>query len=126
AWNDVDAWGDAPTTSWRVEAEVDARVIVHGATHEKWVIVHAHVGGGCGTRSANVLGIYRQTTAGALLRMHQSSTGGIDHIDRLLDVDGDGRFEILSSSWMGPELELRTLDDASLDQRTVPFFGCPC
>lgn len=125
SWNDTEAWGSAPEEDWRKAADPIAKVYEHSETHEKWIVVHARIGGGCGERGVNLFGIYRAEGA-KLVREYASTDSGIDDFEGLVDVDGDGRFEILASSWLGPDRALRDLLGNTLAILDVPFFGCPC
>lgn len=125
-WHDADAWGGPAEEDWRDAGNVTTRVFEHAETHERWVIVHARVGGGCGERAANVLGVYRRGANGVLVRAYAAVDSGIDLVSDLVDVDGDGRFELITSGWMGPDRALRSLDDVVHAELSTPFFGCPC
>jgi hypothetical protein len=63
--------------------------------------------------------------------------GGVTAIDRagddvlaVVDLDRDGRVEVLTTTWMGPTRLVEIGGADALEERAslgdVPFFGCPC
>jgi hypothetical protein len=73
----------------------------------------------------NIVAVYRVTADGALVRT-DAYDGEVRSIDDLVDVDGDGRFELRVSAGFIPDDGLIDLDGTGLSGTTVPYFGCPC
>ncbi|HET6584210.1 MAG TPA: hypothetical protein VFG69_12195, partial [Nannocystaceae bacterium] len=53
-----------------------------------------------------------------------------DEVLAVLDLERDGRIEVLSSTWLGPTRLVEVGGPDALHVRAtldaVPFFGCPC
>ncbi len=120
-------WAEQQAGNWRASADlvVDTRMVVHPVTGVGWLFVHARVGGGCGGPSANLSGVYRVATSGAFVRTAISS-GELERIDDIIDVDADGRFELRTLTGFLPNPTLTDADGTKLEESVVPYFGCPC
>ncbi len=118
------ATGGAPAP-WHTDAALLAEVLRHPGTGETFVSVHGHVLGGCGDPEANVWGLFR-VTDGALVPVQLRQLGDLQHIDALIDVDGDGALEMLGKPWLRNAEILTDANGDQLDELRVPFHGCPC
>lgn len=52
-----------------------------------------------------------------------------DMIHAVIDVEGDGRLEVIAESWLGPTKLMALDDEGPRDLATlseIPFFRCPC
>nr|HEX4313221.1 hypothetical protein [Kofleriaceae bacterium] len=105
------------------EIETASTVVVHPRTHDRFVIVHARlVGEACSSDASFELGaIYRVTPGGDLVRVYIGDTSPIDLAQPIVDLDGDGEFEVVGdhdvTSLRGDTLATRRGDN---------FLGCPC
>lgn len=105
--------------------ETTAHVLRHPTTGATWVSVHLYYGGGCGLPNLSVWGLYRAKDDGTLVRT-KTSLGELTKIEKLVDVDGDGDFEVLGRPWLGTERTVQTKDGATLQELVLPFYSCPC
>ena len=110
---------------WFDQATFATRVLRHPITGETWVSVHAHQDHGCGEPDVNVWGLFRVERDGSLTAVALRHLE-LDTIDQLLDVDGDGSFEILGRPWLGLDRVLETAAGQELDRLVLPYYGCPC
>jgi hypothetical protein len=111
---------------WRSSyGELDVRVVRHPVTMERSVIVHAVFDQGCGGAGINLLGIYRVADDGSLITEREDEGDALHAIDRVLDLDGDGRFELLGRGYIADRV-LRDAGGDDLHTLEIPFFGCPC
>ncbi len=112
------SWIADSATTWKSE------MFVHPTTHEMWISIHANQLEGCGMPHVNVWGLYRVEKDGTLTSF-DVNLGGIETIDQLVDLDGDGMMEVVGSAWLGNTL----VNDAkgnTLETLDRPFYGCPC
>lgn len=105
--------------------QITTRVVRHPATGETFALVHVVMDFACGGADINVLGLYRRGAGGTPEPVLVRDFGDVTSIDQLVDLDGDGHFEIIGDAhFNGP-----VLLDAAGETRTalsVPFFGCSC
>jgi hypothetical protein len=105
------------------QIETASTVVVHPTTHERFVIVHASLFGEmCSDApSFNLTGVYKVAATGDLVRVFVGDTGELDLHQPLVDLDGDGVFELIGeravTSLRGEPVASRRGDD---------FIGCPC
>jgi len=127
AWAEQSAAQDAKTVPWRDPGTVVAEVLRHPGTGETFVSVHGHVSGGCGDPTVNVWGLFRAHD-GALepLQLRALEGEDIDTIITLLDVEGDGEFELLGRPWLGDGERLIRANGDPMAELSLSFFGCPC
>ena len=118
-------WGDTDFGKHYAEARFDVRLVLHPATGERWLIAHASEDEGCGAPHLNLVGVYRVDAAGKLARV-AAYDSEIQSIDALIDVDGDGRFELRAMSGFIADPALLDRDGSPLSGTSVPYFGCPC
>ncbi len=112
------SWITDSATTWKTE------MFVHPTTHEMWISIHANQLEGCGMPHVNVWGLYRVEKDGTLTSF-DVSLGGIETIDRLVDLDGDGMMEVIGSEWLGATL-VNDSKGNTLESLARPFYGCPC
>src|SRR5262249_37452037 len=93
-----DEWRAAGLTGdWRTEVPVTALAARHDKTHETWIVLHAHRDAGCGDHEVNILAVYHANDNGTVTRISVEHVD-IDSIEQLVDVDGDGQFEITATA----------------------------
>lgn len=110
---------------WHKDASMATEVLRHPRTGVTFVSVHGHVMGGCGDPQANVWGLFR-VDGDKLVPVQLRKLDEIETLDALIDVDGDGKFEILGRPWLPYDTLLIHANGEPLDQLSVPFLGCPC
>jgi len=121
-WDEIGqpgAWHDNEFTAWSTQ------VVRHPRTGERFLSVHASHFADCGGAQINIWHLYRIGPAGELVRV-SSSAGELTEIDELIDVDGDGTFEILGRTWPGGERRLVDADGETITALELPFYGCAC
>lgn len=106
-------------------AEIDTRIVQHPLTGVRWVSVHAKVDAECGGVEINLWALYR-TRGTTLETVEQRELGDLWSIDELVDVDRDGKLELVGSPWLGADRVLVRADGEELARLAVPFYGCPC
>jgi hypothetical protein len=112
--------------AWWSEAEVRTQIVQHPRTGEVFVSVHAMADVECGGLEINVWGLYREGADGKLVPLVERTLDNISALETFVDIDGDGRFEILAPSLWGSDTFLL---DAGGNRRAmlhVPFYGCEC
>ena len=117
SWNRTDSWADV--------VPFDVRVVRHPITGVTWVAVQAHGDEGCGNPNVNLLGVFEVAADGTLVPVSIRKFE-LETIQHLVDVDGDGRLEIIGAPWLGVDHTLETADGGMLESLELPFFGCPC
>jgi len=105
---------------------ISTMVVKHPVTGVTWVSIYAHYNEGCGGPQIDVWGLYSVDAKGKVHRVRVGTLENISRIDRLIDVDGDGRFEALTRDWLGMSQELRDESGKPITRLELPFFGCPC
>jgi hypothetical protein len=110
---------------WRTEVPITALVARHPVTNERWIVLHAKRGGGCGDHEVNILAAYRANDDGTVTRVH-AQTVDLDSIQQLVDVDGDGTFEVIGTQTWGLNRTFIDLHGNSLSTLPLQFYGCPC
>ncbi|MBC7975581.1 MAG: hypothetical protein H7138_11415 [Myxococcales bacterium] len=116
--------GRAPNL-WHSDGAVTAEVLRHPITGEIFVSAHGRADGGCGDPEANVWGLFR-VVDGSLVPVQLRQLGEIRTIDALIDLEGDGDFELLGKPWLGDAELLTRASGDEIDSLSVPFHGCPC
>jgi hypothetical protein len=122
-WSHSGARGD-----WRDNrsSEITADVYRHPTTGALWVAVHAHVGHGCGDPGVNVWGLYRVEADGRLAPRVVRTLETLETIDQLIDVDGDGTWELLGKPWLELDRVFTHDDGEEIERLSLPYDGCPC
>ncbi len=106
-------------------ASVTTEVFRHPKTGARWVMVHATIEHDCADPAANVLALFRVAADGELVPV-QVRALSLETIERLIDVDGDGSWELIGRPWLGLDRVLESASGEELDRIAVPLFGCPC
>lgn len=122
SYDEIHADGVFHEDQW---GEISTRVVRNPETGATFAIVHVVIDYGCGGANINLLGVYRKAAGGEPVAVSVRDLDEVTGIDRLIDVDGDGSFELIGDTWLdGPVL----LDSSGETQLAlpVPFFGCPC
>jgi hypothetical protein len=112
-------WQDAGTT-------IDSRVLRHPATGEVWVSVFVHRDHGCGDPQGSVYGLFHLDGAAELETVYVGNMETVEHIEQLVDVDGDGQLELIGTPWLGLDRVLARPSGEELSHLSVQFLGCPC
>lgn len=110
---------------WHNGATLVAEVLRHPRTGMTFVSVQGNVAGGCGDPQANVWGLFR-VDGDKLVPVQLRKLDEIETLDALIDVDGDGEFELLGKPWLPYDTLLIHTSGEQVDQLSVPFLGCPC
>lgn len=126
-----EAWSEAGYEGrfWegeRGEGAIDARVLRHPRTGAVFVAIHARLDEGCGGPDVNLFGLYRVNEQSQVTRAELVKLDNVSRIERFLDVDGDGSFELLARDWLGLGHALLDARGNELTRLSVPFYGCPC
>jgi len=104
------------------DATLNFRTFVDPRSNTTWVLAHAYRYEDCGEVGGNVLGLYR--VDGDELTTVIERGAGRESYDQLIDVDGDGEPELVSSSTWSSSIERMTGDaEVSL---YVHQLGCGC
>lgn len=121
------AWREAeyPGHWWR-EAEVSARVLQHPHSGELLVSVHAVADVMCGGLEIDLWGLYRVAAHGTLEPLVERALDNVGALETFVDIDGDGRFEMLASSMWGLDRYLLDPDGNRQSMLRLPFYGCQC
>jgi hypothetical protein len=112
--------------AWWQDAEVTTQVLQHPRTGETFVSVHALADVECGGLEINLWGMYRVGADGKLEPLAQRAVDNVHELDTFLDIDGDGRFEILASSLWGMDTFLLRADGSRQAMLHLPYYGCQC
>lgn len=128
-WDDpqwsLDAADPAEKLPWRQRLDLTVKTYAHEQNaRERWITVRGMIGGGCGERTVDLSAVYKLDATGALTRVWLGS--GMT-ITNLVDVDGDGTFELVGAAgFVESRAVLMRADGTELDAVAVPFYGCPC
>lgn len=122
AWSEAGGAGD-----WRTQATFEQRVLRHPGTGVTWVIQFAHIDASdCGSPDVRLLGMWRADRSGNLVEVSITALDEFYRLDRIIDSDGDGQFELLGKDWLGLDWILIRGDGSEVDRMSLPFYGCPC
>jgi hypothetical protein len=112
--------------AWWSDAEVRTQILQHPRTEEVFVSVHAMADVECGGLEINLWGLYRVAADGKLVPLAERALDNISALETFIDVDGDGRFEILARSLWGLDTFLLGADGSRRAMLHIPFYGCQC
>jgi hypothetical protein len=116
---------DYERTWWR-DAEVITQIVQHPRTRETFLSVHMLSDVECGGLEIHLWGLYRVDSRDQLEPLVQRQLDNIHELETFVDIDGDGRFELLASSLWGMDTFLLVADGSRKAMLHVPFFGCQC
>jgi hypothetical protein len=105
---------------------LDVRVVRHPTTGVRWVMIFANVNEGCGGAQIHLAASYRIVADGRVALASLDTLDDMARVDHLVDLDGDGVFELVTHDWLGTSAQLRDAHGHILVESTVPYFGCPC
>jgi len=105
---------------------IETRVVRHPVTGVTWVSVQAQFEGGCGLPSLNVWKLYRAGADRALTPVPTQLDEHATAIEELVDLDGDGELEVITSAWLGLGRNVNRASGESLARDHWQFFGCAC
>lgn len=108
----------AARASFPDREDLIVRAVQHPTTGATVVTVQAR-SGGCGDPSVNQWAMFR-VVAGALVAERVTSFDDEFGVDGLIDLDGDGTFELL-----GYNVLARATGEV-IERVETPFYGCPC
>ncbi len=124
------AWSESgesdKTEIWSEHAEFAIKVLRHPTTGVTWVTVHASIERGCGGPDINAFGLFRVDAKGALRTVVAKKLTDLYSIERVIDVDNDGRPELIGKDWLGLETILAHGNGEPIDRLEMKFHGCPC
>ena len=104
---------------------VSELVVRHPLTGSIWISLHLEAGDLCGGAEVNLWGLYRVDGDTA----HREHIGPLERtgsIETLIDIDGDGRLEVLTRGQLGIDRQLFSAEGALKKELERPFYGCPC
>ncbi len=110
---------------WTAPDNIKTQVLRHPRTGATFVSVQIAVPTSCGAPEANIWALYRATDAG-LVPVVERKMDDVQSIDQLVDLDGDGTFELLGSPWISNEQVILRATGQRLESLVTPFYGCPC
>ena len=111
--------------AWSDHVPITTQVLRHPKTGVTWVVARAYQEHGCGEPDINLFGLFKVEPDGSLWWTHVRPFE-LDTIDEILDVDGDGDFEIIGRPWLGLDRVFETASGNELEHQVLPFYGCPC
>ena len=112
--------------SWSEHAEFTSFVRRHPGTGQIFVGLHAGVEHGCGGPDINLWALFRVGEKGELVKVEIKNLDTLHAIERVLDVDNDGKLELLGRDWLGMSLLLTRASGDEISRLQMDFFGCPC
>ncbi|MEZ4359193.1 MAG: hypothetical protein R3B48_03360 [Kofleriaceae bacterium] len=116
-----------PGTSWREQLKLDVRVLRHPTTGTTTVIAFAtNDVQDCGTPTHNLLGVFAVGADGELVPGPVRAVDELHELERVIDLDGDGTFELTGRPWLGMDRVWVDGDGQVLERLNLPFYGCPC
>lgn len=122
AWKEAELegrWSTSDGTTWSVQ------VLRHPSTGDTFVSAHAGYAGGCGGPEISIWHLFRADRDGRLTRV-PSSLGDLTSIERLVDLEGDGTFEVLGTPWLGTDRRVIRSTGETIERLELQFYGCPC
>lgn len=117
---------DYERSDWQQDASWDIRVMKHPLTGVTWVSAHAYNEHGCGSPEVNIWGLFRVSADGKLTAAQLRNLGDMVRIGQIIDIEGDGEFELLGRPWLGTEALLTHASGEAIDDVPLAFIGCPC
>ncbi|MBA2538561.1 MAG: hypothetical protein H0V17_02910, partial [Deltaproteobacteria bacterium] len=121
--------GDGATAlagDWSDHTDFTTHILRHPKTGVTWVAIHAHTDHGCGGPDINVWGLFRVARDGSLVTVEDRKLDTLYAIDRIIDVDNDGKLELIGKTWLGTETVLTRANGDEVSRLAMKFHGCPC
>jgi hypothetical protein len=113
--------------TWWQDADVTTHVLQHPRTGEVFLSVHAQVDVECGGLEISLWGMYRVTGDPAGIEpLTERRLDNVRELQTFLDIDGDGRFEMLAASRWGMDTFLLGADGGREAMLHLPYVGCQC
>lgn len=125
-WNANRPDGDAVDWTKAAGTSITTRVMRHPTTGTTWVSVQGRHDGGCGLPELNVWKLYRADADGKLTAVPTALDEQSTAIEQLIDIDGDGELEVITSVWGGFGRNVSRTSGESLARDHWQFFGCAC
>ncbi|HUS27357.1 MAG TPA: hypothetical protein VMZ53_02580 [Kofleriaceae bacterium] len=114
------------TETWTSQAQYDIRTFRHPLTAQTWISIHAWNGSGCGDPSVNIWGLFRVDADGTLFTAQIRDLGDMAKIHQIIDIEGDGGFELIGEPWMPLDTVVTDSHGDVLETLELPYDGCPC
>lgn len=112
---------------WQDHATFDIRILKHPGTGTTWVVVFAkNEVDDCGIPEVNLLSTFQVGGNGKLRPVTSRVVSELHALESVLDIDGDGKLELVGEPWLGLDKLLTDGKGEVQDRLEVPFFGCPC
>jgi hypothetical protein len=113
--------------TWWQDADVTTHVLQHPRTGEVFLSVHAQADVECGGLEISLWGMYRVTSGPAGIEpLTERRLDNVRELQTFLDIDGDGRFEMLAASRWGMDTFLLGADGGREAMLHLPYVGCQC
>jgi hypothetical protein len=112
--------------NWWDQGSLTTTIVRHPKTGVVWISVHGHADHGCGEPEVNVWGLFRLESDGSLSTVELRKLGDLEEIDKLVDIDGDGTFELIGHPWLGLDTYVERANGVHLQELGLQFYGCPC
>jgi hypothetical protein len=107
-------------------AVIKSQVVRHPTTGTLWVSVQGRYDGGCGLPDLKVWKLYRADADGKLTAVPTVLDDQSTAIEQLIDVEGDGELEVITTAWGGLGRIVNRANGQSLARDHWQFFGCSC
>jgi hypothetical protein len=114
--------------TWSDRIALRIEVLRHPTTQATWVTVYASdPDGECGGPDVNLWGLFRAGRDRTLEAVDVRKLDTLYSIDHVIDVDGDGAFELIGKTWLGTEtVVVGATGEGEIDRLPRPFHGCGC
>ncbi|NVB84029.1 MAG: hypothetical protein HOV81_36980 [Kofleriaceae bacterium] len=119
------AWleaGNQGTWYMSSEARLDTHVMRHPRTGVTWVLVHAYLVNDCGLLGGNAIGLYRVENGKLVTDLERDE--GVPRIEQVVDLEGDGKLELVGSS--PDSISIERADGTDVRSLHIATFGCGC
>jgi hypothetical protein len=107
------------------DASIAVSVLRHPTTEATWALAHARLDGGCGLPEANLVALYEVMPGGELSEV-SAFASDLTAIYDVIDIDDDGRFELVGKGWLGLDTVVIRDSGITIDKLEVAFWACSC
>ena len=114
---------DGRKGKWHASKEAKLAAIVFTHHGSKWVSVHGKIDEGCGGPEINLYALYR---GDELATVEQRDLGDLWSIDSIIDIENDGRFELVGTPWLANDVIVTRANGDEITRLELPYYGCPC